>query len=317
MNHDLDALPGLEPSDDEEATKVRRQPVRASSPASVVLQNASLVVVYVPLENAAMAADLGRRVPIGQSVTIGRHPANLLVLEQDEVSRRHAEVFVQDGRAWVRDLGSRNGTQVNDQDLRGAVRELADGDRITVGTAILKFIQSDTENQFHEVIYRLKVEDALTRIHNKRYLMEFLEREIARAARHRTPLSLVIYDLDYLKRVNDTFGHLAGDYVLRESAATVKGLVRKEECFARYGGEEFCLVLPDVPLENAARLAEKIRAAIAGTTFEWEGQRLAVAVSLGVAQLAEGVTLPAEFIRAADERLYRAKDGGRNRVVSE
>lgn len=310
-------IPGLDsPDDDDEATKIRRAPAKPSSATGVVLQNSSLVVIYVPLDNAAMAADLGRRVPIGQSVTVGRHPSNVLQLEQDEVSRRHAEVFVKDGRAWVRDLGSRNGTQVNDQDLRGQVRELADGDRINVGTSILKFIQSDTENQFHEVVYRLKVEDALTRIHNKRYLMEFLEREMARAVRHRSALSFIIYDLDHFKRVNDTFGHLAGDMVLRESAALVRQLVRKEECYARYGGEEFCLVQPDVPLANAVVVAEKIRAAIEGASFVWEDQRIPVTVSLGVAQLPDGVSEPGPFIALADERLYKAKKSGRNRVVA-
>jgi two-component system cell cycle response regulator len=302
--------------DDEEQTKIRRAPMKPAADAAVVLQAASLVVVYVPLENAAMAADLGRRVPIGGPVTIGRHPGNVLVLEQDEVSRRHAEVFVREGLAYVRDLGSRNGTQVNDVDLQGAARPLVDGDRITVGTTILKFIQSDTENQFHEVIYRLKVEDALTRIHNKRYLMEFLERELSRASRHHSPLSLVIYDLDHFKKINDTHGHLAGDLVLRESAAVVKPLIRKEECYARYGGEEFCLVQPEMPLGGAAQVAEKIRAAIEGARFIWDGVQIPVTVSLGVAQLPEGMTDPAELIRIADERLYKAKHGGRNRVVS-
>jgi diguanylate cyclase (GGDEF)-like protein len=299
--------------DDEEKTKVTRVTTRRAEPQAK--GTASLVVVSVPFDDAVLAAEVGRRIPIGRSVTIGRHPDNKLVLEQDEVSRRHAEVFLDDGRVRVRDLGSRNGTLVNDQDLRGTIRTLVDGDRITVGTVILKFIESDTENKFHELIYRLKVEDALTGAHNKRYLMEFLEREVARASRHQGALSLVIYDVDHFKRINDTFGHLAGDAVLRESSGLVKEMVRREDCFARYGGEEFCLVLPDVRADGAAVLAERIRARIADHRFEFNGVHIPVTVSLGSAQLPPDVHDCQAFLALADERLYRAKHAGRNRVV--
>jgi two-component system cell cycle response regulator len=299
--------------DDSDATRIRSRPIFASPKAT--LENPSLVVVYVPAHEATPAADLGRRMPVDRTITIGRHAGNALVVEQVEVSRRHAEVFVENGRAFVRDLGSSNGTRLNERELRSEAAELADGDRITVGTVILKFIGTDAENQFHETIYRLKVEDALTRIHNKRYLLEFLEREVARAQRGRSDLSLVLYDLDHFKRINDTWGHLAGDLVLRESAALVKQMVRREDCYARYGGEEFCLVLPDQKAQGAAAVAEKIRAAIERHPFDWQGTRLPVTVSLGVAEFSLGFDA-AGLIASADERLYSAKKSGRNRCVS-
>ena len=300
--------------DDTDATRIRARPLVASPRKA--LENPSLVVVYVPAHEATPAADLGRRIPVDRTITIGRHAGNALVVEQVEVSRRHAEVFVENGRAFVRDLGSSNGTRLNERELRGDVAELSDGDRITVGTVILKFIGTDAENQFHETIYRLKVEDALTRIHNKRYLLEFLEREVARAQRGRSELSLVLYDLDHFKRINDTWGHLAGDRVLRESAALVKEIVRREDCYARYGGEEFCLVLPDAKVQGALAVAEKIRAVIERHAFEWQGTRLPVTVSLGAAQFAPGLDA-AGLIALADGRLYSAKKSGRNRCVSE
>jgi diguanylate cyclase (GGDEF)-like protein len=268
------------------------------------------------MDNPAAAADLGRRIPIEGSVTIGRNPQNTLQLDQEDVSRRHAEVYFENGDHFVRDMGSRNGTAVNDQDLRGQRRVLKDGDRISVGSTILKFIQDDTENQFHETIYRLKVEDALTRIHNKRYLLDFLEREMSRSSRHKSPMSLILYDIDHFKKINDTHGHLAGDIVLRESAALVKTMVRKEECYARYGGEEFALVEPEVTGASAAGVAEKIRKAIEGASFSFEGKAIPVTVSLGVAELDASMRDTAEFIKRADERLYRAKREGRNRVVA-
>lgn len=301
--------------DDEEATKVSKF-VRPPPPPVEKAPKASIVVVYVPLDASTAAADLGRRVPIEKSVSIGRNPGSALTLDQDDVSRRHAEVTLRDQRFWVRDLGSRNGTAVNEVFMRNEERALADGDRIQVGSTILKFIQSEKEDHFHEVIYRIKVEDALTRIHNKRYFMEFLERELSRAARHHNPVSLTMFDIDHFKRINDTWGHLAGDTVLRDLAALVKSLCRKEECFARYGGEEFALVQPDVACSNAAVLAEKIRACVEAHRFVWEGQVIPVTVSLGCAELPPGETDPSAFIKLADERLYEAKRGGRNRVVA-
>lgn len=310
----IDETPGVFDDDDDEATKITKFTTGAKNPV-VKARTASLVVVYVPLDRASAQADLGRRIPIEGVVTVGRSAGNVLTLEQDDVSRKHAEFLERDGRFVVRDLGSRNGTAVNDHLLQNVERPLNDGDRVQIGSNILKFIQSETDDQFHEIIYRLKVEDALTGIHNKRYLLEFLERETSRALRHRSPLSLILFDLDFFKRINDGHGHLAGDSVLRGVSAIVKSMVRKEECFARYGGEEFALVQPEVSLAAAARVAEKIRVAIGSHSFEWNGNRLPVTVSLGVAELGPGIADSQEFIAAADARLYAAKHRGRNCVV--
>jgi len=306
----------VRPDDAQEDTSVRTVPLRkAFRPETHRVP--SLVVVYVPLDNPAGSAELGRRVQVLGSVNIGRSDASDLVLDQPEVSRRHAEVYVREGRAWVTDCGSRNGTFVNDVEVGDGVVALQDGDRITAGSCILKFIESDAENQFHEIIYRLNVEDALTRASNRRFLMEFLEREVARASRHRSPLSLVMYDLDRFKDVNDRFGHPAGDMVLRETATLVRAFVRREECFARFGGEEFCVVQPEIPLASASAVAEKMRRAVEGAQLFWDGERVAVTISCGVAELAPGCRDATELIRQADERLYKAKHGGRNRVCAE
>lgn len=302
--------------DEEDATRVSKF-VRPPPPPPGSVPKASLVVVSVPSTKSSGAADLGRRIRIEkEAISIGRHESNTLLLDQDDISRRHAEVSLRNGVFYVRDLDSRNGTLVNDSVLRSGERPLVDGDRIQVGPTHLKFIQSETEDKFHEVIYKLKVEDALTRIHNKRYMTEFLEREVSRAARHRTALSLIMFDLDFFKQINDTWGHLAGDAVLREVAALVKSLARVEDCFARYGGEEFAFVVPGVPLQNAAVLAEKIRSCVESHAFIWNGHRMPVTVSLGAAELPPGETDLLQLIRLADEYLYEAKRGGRNCVVA-
>src|SRR5205814_7209901 len=115
--------------------------------------------------------------------------------------------------------------------------------------------------------------DGLTQVYNKRYLLEFLDREMARCLRHGRELSLALVDIDHFKKINDNFGHLAGDYVLRELAACLKTRIRKEECLARYGGEEFVLVLPETGRANTLQLAEKLRKLVEQHHFVSEGKR--------------------------------------------
>jgi diguanylate cyclase (GGDEF)-like protein len=195
--------------------------------------------------------------------------------------------------------------------------KLKDGDYLRVGNCIYRFlIGGNVEAEYHEEIYRLTIIDGLTEIHNKRYLMEYLDRELARSGRHNRPLSLVMIDIDRFKAINDQFGHLGGDFTLREIAMRIKGNVRKEELFARYGGEEFAVVLPETPIEGALIVAERILNVVGQTPFQFEDKTFSVTVSLGVvATQGENIT-PTELIRRADEKLYSAKEQGRNRVCS-
>src|SRR5262249_21307342 len=155
----------------------------------------------------------------------------------------------------------------------------------------------NVESEYHEEIYRLTIIDALTEIYNKRYLMEFLDRELARSARYHRPLGLILFDIDRFKAINDAHGHLGGDFTLRELAACVKSVIRKEELFARYGGEEFIVVLPESTLEGALRVAERLRNMVEKHSFVYEEQSFHITISLGVASIsgAESLT-PGELI---------------------
>jgi diguanylate cyclase (GGDEF)-like protein len=148
---------------------------------------------------------------------------------------------------------------------------------------------------------------------NKRHFADFLEREIARATRHGRPLSLVLFDIDHFKDVNDRYGHLAGDRVLQGIAALVGAQVRRDEHLARYGGEEFAVVMPETELEDAAVFCERICAEVAGARFDYDGEPIAVTISLGAAALAANESLES-LVARADARLYEAKDEGRNRA---
>jgi diguanylate cyclase (GGDEF)-like protein len=194
---------------------------------------------------------------------------------------------------------------------------MRDGDLIKIGRTIFKFLTGgNIENAYHEEIYRLTTIDGLTQIFNKRYFLETLEREIARSHRYRREMSLVMFDIDHFKKVNDSFGHLAGDYVLKHLAQTVKTRIRREDCFARYGGEEFAIVLPEIDGLNAKPFAEKIRQLVEATDFKFENTTMPVTISMGVATLDVESTDAQALIKRADDRLYEAKSSGRNCVCA-
>jgi diguanylate cyclase (GGDEF)-like protein len=235
----------------------------------------------------------------------------------NSVSRSHARIEPTSEGYIITDLKSLNGTYVNDRPVR-AGQELCDGDYIRIGNAIFRFLTGgNIEAEYHEEIYRLTIMDGLTQIHNHRYLVDFLDREVARSFRHKRPLSVLLLDLDRFKAVNDTHGHLCGDAVLREVSNRLRHSIRREDLFARYGGEEFALVLVETVHEQAVEVAERIRGTIANKPFWYESVPLNVTVSVGVASTKGGEkTTAVDLLRHADQMLYQAKKNGRNCVVA-
>ena len=290
-------------------TKVQALRPKGSSDA------ACLVMIYPP------GSDLGRRFPLDATeYVVGRGADCDIQVDLDSVSRRHARVYRTEQEWVVEDLGSTNGSYLNDGQIQEA--SLRDGDFLKIGAAIFKFLTgANIEVSYHEEIYRMTIMDGLTGIHNKRFFLEALEKEMARCARHGRPLSLCMIDIDHFKKVNDDHGHLTGDHVLKELARRMSGRMRKEEILSRYGGEEFAVILPETGRIGALEFGEQIRQIIAREPFEYEGDALPITISLGVATIeGEFSTGPmaldaAGFIKAADENLYKAKHAGRNRVV--
>ncbi len=260
---------------------------------------------------------MGARYALGDApMVLGRGNDCDIRISDHSVSRRHARIQPGADGYYAVDLQSTNGTFVND--VPASICRLKDGDYLRVGNCIYRFLAGgNVEAEYHEEIYRLTIIDALTEIHNKRYLLEFLDRELSRSARYGRPLALVLFDLDRFKSINEELGHLGGDFTLREMAACVKACVRKEELFARYGGEEFLIVLPETNLEGALVVAERVRALVEKHPFQYEGKTYPVTVSLGVAATTgEQPLTPFELIGEADEKLFRAKREGRNRVIA-
>jgi diguanylate cyclase (GGDEF)-like protein len=237
-------------------------------------------------------------------------------INDHSVSRRHARIQPGADGYYAVDLQSTNGTFVND--APAALCKLKDGDYLRVGNCIYRFLAGgNVEAEYHEEIYRLTIIDALTDTHNKRYLIEFLDRELSRSARYARPLAIIMFDLDRFKAINDHLGHLGGDFTLREMSSLVKSCVRKEELFARYGGEEFLIVLPETTLQGGVAVAERVRSLVETHPFQYEGKAYPMTVSLGVAATSgEQALSPHELIGIADEKLFQAKNEGRNRVVA-
>ena len=259
----------------------------------------------------------GKMFKLHPSMTIGRAPVCEIRLEDDGLSRTHARIRCEGGDASIEDLQSRNGTFVNGERIH-AVTKVADGDKIQCGRGlILRFsFADDLDESFHENMMSSALRDGLTKLFNKRYLMERLDSELKFAQRHETSLSLLMLDIDHFKKVNDTHGHLAGDAVLEKLAAQLMKAVRNEDVVARFGGEEFAIVLRAIGLDPATGMAERLRKLIEGTVVEVSGKQLRATVSIGVAGFpATPAKTVADLIEAADKALYRAKHAGRNRVM--
>lgn len=267
-----------------------------------------LVVIY----SANKANSHKRYLLEKDSLSIGRGSDNEIVLDSDSVSRKHSKVVKRGTNWYIVDCSSTNGTYVND----AMVHEypLRQGDQVKIGDTIFKYLTgADIESQYHETIYQMTIIDGLTTVYNKRYLLETLDREIPRAKRYKRPLSVIMFDIDFFKKINDTFGHLAGDHVLKEIAQLVKSRVRPDDTVARYGGEEFTAILPETTLEGAQKIAEDLRQRVQERVFNFEGEDIRVTISMGAAQL-EGDENTSALLRLADEKLYRAKKTGRNQV---
>jgi two-component system cell cycle response regulator len=265
----------------------------------------------------ARGAQLGHVTRLGDTPQrLGRSNDCEIWLNDDGVSRRHATITEEGGTYVLEDTGSANGTFVAGQKVTRAV--LRDGDLIQFGPqAMFRYsIADEAQEQLLRQLYEASVTDALTGASNREAFDTQLRMELSYARRHSTDCSLVLFDVDHFKKVNDTYGHPVGDEVLVELSKATRRLVRNEDLFARYGGEEFALILRGIPLDGARVVGERLRERIAEVSIATDKGPLRVTVSVGCASAGTTEDPTAEaLLQAADRRLYAAKRGGRNRVV--
>jgi two-component system, cell cycle response regulator len=257
-------------------------------------------------------------IPQGAVSTLGRAVECTFPFDDASLSREHAQVLTIGPDYVLQDAGSRNGSYVNDVRTTGPVK-LKHGDRVQIGvTTILNFsLVTDEEEASLKRVYEAAVRDGLTGVYNRKHLEERLAAELAFSVRNSTNLSLIMLDVDHFKRVNDTFGHLAGDTVLKAVAWSLSQGIRTEDTLARYGGEEFVVLCREIDLPTATQVADRLRWSIGSMPINVGTQVIHVTTSAGVAALSDcGAQRDREtLLGLADQRLYMAKEGGRNRVV--
>jgi len=263
--------------------------------------------------------------PLGKSffltkpkMVLGRDLIADISLIENAISRKHTEFLInEEGIISIKDLGSTNGTFINDQKMESKEeKELEDGDLIRCGNTILKYLEEgQMENVHYNKMYNLATKDDMTGALNKKAVLDVISDEFARARKNHFPLSLMFFDFDHFKKTNDTFGHLAGDFVLKTTCNLIMSrLIRQKDALGRYGGEEFALVLRETPLKIAIEVAERVRTTIEKHVFKFDDLSMPVTISIGVVTMDSTTKSPKDLLALADKALYEAKSQGRNRV---
>lgn len=262
---------------------------------------------------------VGKQYPIsGSDIVIGRSVESQVYIDDKSLSRSHAKFAVNGSDVSVIDLGSTNKTVVNGQVIPPlASCLLKNNDQIKTGNVIFKFLEKGSiESMTNATMYERAQKDALTGAHSKGALLEKGPEAMKRAEVLAEPFSLVTFDIDHFKKINDNYGHPGGDYILRELCQIViTKLIRANDFFARYGGEEFVLLLSGSPTKTATEVGERIRHTIETHEFVFEGKKISVTISVGVATKLPTETEWTQIYDRADKALYQSKQGGRNRVT--
>lgn len=262
---------------------------------------------------------VGKQYPISSNdIVIGRSVETQVYVDDKSLSRSHAKFAVVANEVSIIDLGSTNKTVVNGNALPPlAPCKLKNNDQIKTGNVVFKFLEKgNIEALTNQTMYEKANRDALTGAHSKGSLLEKGPEAIRRSELLNEELSVIVFDIDHFKKINDSYGHAAGDIVLKELANVVSSkLIRSNDYFARYGGEEFVLILSGATTKMASEIAERVRHTIETQVFLYETNTIPVTISLGVVTKSTNDTDWPELFDRADKALYASKQGGRNRVT--
>ena len=195
-------------------------------------------------------------------------------------------------------------------------KELIEAKRLLATRIVRHYALFLSNLRLRETLRMEAIHDPLTHLYNRRYMEEFLDREIRHAKRQDSSIGIILFDIDHFKDINDNYGHEAGDVILQNISRFIKSHIRAEDIPCRYGGEEFLLIFPDIPIAHLQERAEELRAGIAALKTTYQEATLTVTISLGVATIPDHGQEISQVINAADNALYRAKNGGRNQVVT-
>ncbi|MGD2092764.1 MAG: GGDEF domain-containing protein [Candidatus Aminicenantes bacterium] len=310
-------IPDTAPLDTDEMTVIDRRKAALAKKKQKTKLNIMLTVIQ------GNETDFGKTYSLTQDcIRIGRDQKKEnsevnIALNDLKISKVHCEISAIKTddleQIVIKDMGSTNGTYVNGEMIRQRI--LTSGDKITIGETILRFSYNDEiEEEYHSRLFTFAATDALTGLYNRRYILNELENQHKIAKRNERIFSLVIFDIDDFKRVNDTFGHPAGDAFLKKFALVINHSLREQDIPGRVGGEEFLIILPETAIEGAFHLANRIRERIQNTKLIYDGNAIKTTISAGVSQYELDIDSQTLF-RLADHALYKAKQSGKNLVV--
>lgn len=256
-----------------------------------------------------------------ESNEIGRDSSCQITIKDHNISRRHCKISIcyrsalrGEFKITIEDLGSRNGVRVNGQKIEANTSvSVQNGDQIRIGSNIFGlYLKFPEEIELEAFLYKMARKDSTTGLIGKSFFMGHLEFEFKRAQRYKRPLSFVLLDIDFFKKVNDTYGHVVGDEVLKKVGQIIQEELRIEDTAIRYGGEEIALILPETPEKDAYLLAERLRIKLERLTFKMNEKTFKVTASFGVAEYNPAIAAPQGLVEKADRALYKAKESGRN-----
>jgi len=263
--------------------------------------------------------DFGKTYNLSQnSIRIGRNPKlNSITLNDRKISKVHCEISTIKTNSLeqivIKDMGSTNGTYVNGELIQQCI--LTSGDKITVGETVIRFNFNDRiEEEYHAKLFNFAAVDALTGLYNRRYILNELENQLKIVKRNKREFSIIMFDIDDFKRINDTYGHHAGDEYLKKIAFIINHSLREQDIPGRVGGEEFLIILPETSIEGADQLANRIREKVEQTGLAYKSNTIKSTISAGISRFEPG-TDSQTLYQLADSALYRAKQAGKNKVI--
>jgi diguanylate cyclase (GGDEF)-like protein len=262
--------------------------------------------------------NVGKIYPLDKkTITIGRSDEFDIQLADSSCSREQAIIeFDDNNKPVLKDLDSTNGTFVNGAKI--SERNIEDGDKILLGfSSVFMFaIQDSLEAKFQMNLYESSINDNLTGAFNQKYFLDTLSREFSYSLRHQSSLGLLILDIDFFKKINDTYGHIVGDIVLKEVVNKIETNLRNEDILCRYGGDEFAIIVRHFKYGFVKTTAERIRLFFDGRSIICKDHKINISVSIGAATIDnENIATPENMMELADANLYKAKHSGGNCIV--
>lgn len=291
--------------------------VQQASSEKRTAENNKVQLIFTVIKGTE--SDFGKIFSIGRKkIRIGRAKDNHISLNDPRISNSHCQIRVikdtEIEQIIVTDLDSTNGTYVNGELVEE--RTLKSGDKIGMGSSIIRFsFHDDIEEKYHARLFAFATTDSLTSFYNRRYILSELENQSRIAKRNHRVFCIFLLDIDGFKEINDTFGHLIGDEIIKKIAACIKRNLREQDFAGRFGGDEFMIILPETEIKGALKLGDRVRRKIEEFVIPHEGRQISTTITGSIGQYGLHGDSSAHLLQVTDRALCQAKKLGKNRIV--